>query len=263
MSTVQCGAQPEISTAVNDDVQLVSASRRGDREAFGEIVRRYQGMVSGLIYAACGDLHRSEDLAQETFLSAWKSLSGLREPKKLAAWLCQIARHRTQDQFRKSNTERVGLGGFWTRMRDSAPPPDEAMIAGEEEAVLWRALEQVAQPYRETLVLYYRQGQSTEQVAAALETSEASVRQRLARGREMLRSQVADMIERNLESTTPQGEFAIAVVAALPAIAPEIAAGSAVTATGSTAAHSLSALGWLATAAGLWGCGFGDVGGDA
>src|SRR4051794_26648324 len=89
------------------DADLVAASREGDREAFAQIVRRYQGMVSGLIYAACGDLHRSEDLAQETFLSAWKSLSGLRQPAKLPAWLCQIARHRTQDQQRRTVTEKV------------------------------------------------------------------------------------------------------------------------------------------------------------
>src|SRR5438552_554368 len=66
------------------DSDLVAASRQGDREAFGRIVRKYQGLVSGLIYSACGDLSASEDIAQETFLAAWKSLSGLREPQNLA-----------------------------------------------------------------------------------------------------------------------------------------------------------------------------------
>ncbi len=59
------------------DADLVAQSRRGNREAFGRIVRRYQGMVAGMIYSVCGDLHRSEDFAQETFRSAWKSLSGI------------------------------------------------------------------------------------------------------------------------------------------------------------------------------------------
>src|SRR6185369_10282055 len=124
------------------DVDLVLASRGGDRQAFGQIVRRYQGMISGLIYSACGDLQRSEDLAQETFLSAWKSLSGLREPAKLPAWLCQIARHRARDLLRKTSSERTGLGRFWERQQEAATrPPDEAMIRREEETVLWRALE--------------------------------------------------------------------------------------------------------------------------
>src|SRR5436190_14560990 len=83
------------------DVDLVAASRQGNRDAFGQIVRRYQGLISGLIYSGCGDLCASEDIAQETFLAAWKSLSGLREPEKLPAWLCQIARHRMLDQRRE------------------------------------------------------------------------------------------------------------------------------------------------------------------
>jgi Sigma-70 region 2 len=63
------------------DAELVAQSRHGNREAFGRIVRRYQGMVAGVIYSVCGDLHRSEDLAQETFLSAWKSLSAMNDPE--------------------------------------------------------------------------------------------------------------------------------------------------------------------------------------
>ena len=84
---IQYGSSP--------DAELVADSRRGSRQAFGQIVRRYQGMVSGVIYSLCGDFHRSEDLAQETFISAWKSLSGITDPEKLSPWLCQIARRRS------------------------------------------------------------------------------------------------------------------------------------------------------------------------
>ncbi|HEY1922557.1 MAG TPA: RNA polymerase sigma factor [Tepidisphaeraceae bacterium] len=251
-----------MSIAANqpNDAQLVSASRGGDREAFGQIVRRYQGMISGLIYAACGDLHRSEDLAQETFLSAWKSLSGLREPAKLPAWLCQIARHRAQDQLRKSSSEKSVIAKFWSHIPETAAPADQEMLRNEEAAVLWRALAEIPQPYRETLVLYYRQGQSTEHVAAAMETSEAAVRQRLARGREMLRTQVAELIERNLAATAPSLAFAIAVIGALPAIAPGAAtAGVGTALKGSLAANS----GWLSYVIPLLGTIGGVAGGIA
>src|SRR3954469_8743546 len=91
------------------DADLVLASRNGDRNAFGQIVRRYQGLIAGLIYSSCGDLNASEDIAQETFLAAWKSLSGLRDPQKLPAWLCQIARHRMLDQHRDNSHENARL----------------------------------------------------------------------------------------------------------------------------------------------------------
>src|SRR5215204_2017308 len=184
------------------DAELVVASHQGNREAFGQIVRRYQGLISGLIYSSCGDLSASEDIAQETFLAAWKSLSGLREPEKLSAWLCQIARHRMLDQHRDDARQNARLARAVTQYdRDEAARPDEEAMSAEEREVLWRSLSQIPEPYRETLVLYYRQDQSAPQVAGALEISEETVRQRLVRGRQMLREQVAAMLERNLART--------------------------------------------------------------
>jgi RNA polymerase sigma factor (sigma-70 family) len=210
------------------DSELVIASRQGNREAFGQIVRKYQGLISGLIYSACGDLSASEDIAQETFLAAWKSLSGLREPEKLPAWLCQIARHRMLDQHRDNARQNARLARAVTQYDpDAAPRPDEEAISAEEREVLWRSLVQIPEPYRETLVLYYRQNQSTPEVAAALEISEETVRQRLVRGRQMLREQVATMLERNLVRSAPQPQFASMVVAALPALAMQTAGAAA------------------------------------
>jgi RNA polymerase sigma factor (sigma-70 family) len=216
------------------DAELVVASRGGNREAFGQIVRKYQGMVSGLIYAACGDLHRSEDLAQETFISAWKSLSGLREPGKLAGWLCGIARHRVADQFRESATEKIRLMEEMGKVSGEEEPVDQVVVA-EEREMLWRTLSRIPQPYRETMVLYYRQGQSTAEVAAAMETTDEGVRQRLLRGRKMLREEMAEVVERGLVRTAPGPEFAMGVLGALPLAAGQVG-GLAVTAKGSAAA---------------------------
>src|SRR5215212_6550280 len=168
---------------VQNDSELVVASRKGNRDAFGQIVRRYQALISGLIYSSCGDLSASEDIAQETFLAAWKSLSGLREPQKLASWLCQIARHRLLDQHRENARDNARLARAITGYEPAnSPRPDEQATTAEERDVLWRSLSQIPEPYRETLVLYYRQNQSAPEVAAALEVSEETIRQRLARG---------------------------------------------------------------------------------
>src|SRR5258708_8741818 len=59
-----------IQSSSSSDAELIVESRRGSREAFGQIVRRYQGMVTRVIYSFCGNFHRSEDRAQETFISA-------------------------------------------------------------------------------------------------------------------------------------------------------------------------------------------------
>src|SRR3954447_7731296 len=104
MTTTWSPFAPSFS-ATDTDADLVAACRRGETSACGQIVRRYQALVSGLIYADCGDLHRSEDLAQETFLAAWKTLDTLRDAAKLPAWLCQIARHRLLDAARSRARE--------------------------------------------------------------------------------------------------------------------------------------------------------------
>ena len=55
-----------------NDESLVAESLAGDRTAYGRIVQRYQSLICGITYAASGDVHRSEDLAQETFIQAWR-----------------------------------------------------------------------------------------------------------------------------------------------------------------------------------------------
>jgi RNA polymerase sigma factor (sigma-70 family) len=222
------------------DADLITASRSGDRQAFGQIIRKYQAMVSGLIYASCGDLHRSEDVAQDTFISAWKSLSGLRDASKLPGWLCQIARRRLADVSRKPAEKEIPFSQAFASGHEPVAPASETLQA-EEYELLWKTLSRIPQPYRETLVLFYRQGQSTAEVAAAMETSEDSIRQRLTRGRQMLRDEVVSMLERNIARTAPTPLFATQVVAALPALAAQVAGVSAA-AKGSAAAGSTGIL---------------------
>src|SRR5438093_1120231 len=72
-------------SVANNDAELVIASLSGDRDAFGQIVSRYQSLICSLTYSATGSLGESEDLAQGTFITAWKHLRHLREAAKLRA----------------------------------------------------------------------------------------------------------------------------------------------------------------------------------
>src|SRR5215510_11430009 len=69
------------------DEQLWRLSCEGDREAFTRIVERYQSLICSLAYSACGALGTSEDMAQETFITAWRRLGDVREPSKLRQWI--------------------------------------------------------------------------------------------------------------------------------------------------------------------------------
>ena len=211
-----------ISEAGQTDSELVRESLSGDRDAFGEVVSRYQSLVCSLAYSATGSLSQSEDIAQDTFLTAWKQLSALREPEKLRPWLCGIARNLINNWLRKEGREpshhAESLEDI-SEPRSLEPPPAEQAITDEEEAVLWRSLERIPVIYREPLILYYREHQSVETVAADLELTEDAVKQRLSRGRKLLQEQVLSFVEGALGKTTPGKAFTLHVVAALPLLA--------------------------------------------
>jgi hypothetical protein len=70
------------------EIELLRASKAGSAEAFGVIVERYQSLVCGTTYSTTGDLVKSQDLVQESFIRAWKGLGRLKDPDKFRAWLC-------------------------------------------------------------------------------------------------------------------------------------------------------------------------------
>jgi RNA polymerase sigma factor (sigma-70 family) len=208
-----------MSTATRNDAELVGESLSGNRDAFGQIVSRYQSLVCSLAYSATGSLSQSEDLAQETFVAAWRQLADLREPGKLRAWLCGIARNLIHNTLRRQGREPAHAAeqlDAAPELPSLEPSPTEQAISKEEEAILWRSLERIPEIYREPLVLFYREHQSIETVAQNLELTEDAVKQRLSRGRKMLHEQVLAFVEGALARTNPGEAFTLGVVAALP-----------------------------------------------
>jgi len=241
------------------ELELVEACLAGNQRAFGTIVERYQSLICAIAYSTTGDLGVSEDLAQETFVTAWKRLGELRDRTKLRAWLCGIARNLTNNWIRQRTRDIVGRAAALDQARETsstAPSPREQAISKEQEAILWGALEQIPETYREPLVIYYREQQSVHKVAEALELSEEAVKQRLSRGRKMLKEQLAAFVEETLVRTGPKKAFTIAVLAAIPAAAPKAAA-AGVAATAAKAVTAASAAGFagglLGTIGGLLG----------
>jgi RNA polymerase sigma factor (sigma-70 family) len=232
----------------DNDAELVVGTLTGDRDAFSQIVSRYQSLICSLTYSATGNLGQSEDLAQETFISAWKHLGQLRERDKLRAWLCGIARNRINNFLRREGREPLHKAGELDEISETHSPeplPVEYTISNEEQDILWRSLERIPEIYREPLVLFYREHQSVEAVADKLELTEDTVKQRLSRGRKLLHEQVLAFVEGALERTNPGKVFTLGVLAALPAltISAKAATLGAAAAKGSATAKAAGAMG--------------------
>lgn len=204
------------------DAALVIDVLGGNREAYGIIVERYQRLLCSLAYARLGSIGDSEDVAQETFVEGWRKLRTLKEPEKLKSWLCGILRfkisHRKRSESRRpsgysENLDEVG------ELVSEETATEEFTMRGEEQELLWAALEKIPENYREPLVLYYREHRSVEHVAYELDLSESAVKQRLSRGRNMLKERMMTFVEESLSRSTPGRVFTAGVLAALPMMA--------------------------------------------
>ncbi len=216
----------------------------------------YQSLICALAYSQVGNLAASQDLAQEAFVAAWQQLGTLREPAKLRGWLCGIVRKlgaNTRRRHARRGGEPAALDAVLEPVTTAADP-EALAVSREEEALLWRALEQMADTYREPLVLYYRHDRSIAEVASHLDLSEDVVRQRLSRGRHMLRDEMATMVESALTRSRPNAAFTTAVLTAI---------GVGSTATVSTAAAAWAGQGVAAAAKGSAGLAPGAIVGPA
>jgi RNA polymerase sigma factor (sigma-70 family) len=250
---------PPSSAAIFDDAECVRLSLAGNREAFEKIVAQYQSLICSLTYSATGSLRESEDVAQETFLTAWRRLKELRETEKLRPWLCGIARHLISNTLRRQEREPTygaeSLDDVHS-VRTSEASPSEAAINREEAALLWRSLERIPELYREPLILFYREHHSTERVAAALNLSEETARQRLSRGRKLLQEEVTAFVEGALQRSAPGLPFTTGVLSALPTAATSAGATALATSAKGGGILKAAAMGvgiLLIPLGGLWG----------
>ena len=256
--------------AASKNEQVWQYVQDGDVQAFEAVVRDYQNAVASVAFAGTGDVAGSEDIAQETFLVAWQSRGELRESSRLGGWLCGIARNLAKQWNRKRGAKKYATadGELANRAIDAGPSPIQRVISAEEQRTVWNSLEKIPENYREVLVLFYRQSQSVAQVATTLEISEENVRQRLSRGRNLLRAEVARTVEQTLEHSQPGPQFTAVVMASLGSIstfaksAGGAAAGSlAAKAVGSAVGSAAGKVALGSAAAGIAGGTLGAAGG--
>jgi RNA polymerase sigma factor (sigma-70 family) len=227
-------------TMTKDETDIIAEAQTGNREAFRLVVERYQSLVCAVTYNATGDIDLSEDVAQETFLTAWNKLRDLRDVRKLGAWLCGIARNIAKDTIRREKSK-IPLITVDDRTIDdlrakTAPQSSQCSISKEEQKILWQSLDRIPSIYREPMILFYREQQSVAHVAEELELSEDAVKQRLSRGRKLLKREVATFVEDMLRQTGPRKIFTMAVIAALPAAAPQTASAAIMATAGKSSA---------------------------
>ena len=178
------------------EVDLVERSRTGDRAAFEELVRRTSGYLFARLYLETGDPHRSEDLLQETYLSAYRALPGLANQNGFRSWLWSIAQHAVidaarHDQRKKRQADFAGPTALQL-VAGSQPTPDESAEKREERDRVLGILRSLPEEYRLPLTLRYLGGADYESIQLQLGLTNGSLRGLLHRGLKLLREKLGE-----------------------------------------------------------------------
>jgi len=174
------------------DEQLMLNAGQGDRNAFDELVRRYSSRMVNVAYQVLGDRELAEDVAQETFLRAYKSAARYRQISKFSTWLYTIALNLCRNELRRRKFKTYSLEGMAERDEDSKiridipdekTQPDLDMERKEAGTLVRQAVEKLPEKFKTPLVLRDIQELTYEEISEILNLPEGTVKSRINRGR--------------------------------------------------------------------------------
>jgi RNA polymerase sigma-70 factor (ECF subfamily) len=190
-----------VNLAPEDEARLVERLRRRDEAAFNVFVRMYEQRVFALVQRMLGNRAEAQDLAQEVFITVFKSIDSFRGDSRLGTWLYRVAINhcknrikyldrrstRAHDVIDDANEGDVSDGGA---VGARPARPDEAMEGSELERAVQRALASLEQEHRELIVLRDLEGLAYEEIVAITGLPDGTVKSRLHRARAALREAI-------------------------------------------------------------------------
>jgi RNA polymerase sigma-70 factor (ECF subfamily) len=178
---------------MNSSEELISRVRRGDDEAFRLIFDRYARPIISFIYDMVGQRDLAEELAQETFVRAYKSLNALRDDAKLSTWLFGIAKNVARESLRTRHREdhRVEIDDDRViEVTDEKLPPDRELLDKELNSVIQQALGALDEDKRTVFTLKVFQQRSYEEIAEITGFSIPKLKTDLHRARAEMRRRI-------------------------------------------------------------------------
>src|SRR6266550_5272015 len=173
---------------LDEEADWIRQSREGNHESFAALIARYQRMVHALTFRMTGSLADGEDLAQETFILAFRRLDSFRGESKFSSWLCQIAVN-TCLNWKKSQARRERTHQGWAEHEQVSGGTCAAMSQAEEDTTrrVQAALLKLNAKQRAAVVLTVYEGMNHAEAARTLGCSETTVSWRLFAARAKLK----------------------------------------------------------------------------
>jgi RNA polymerase sigma-70 factor (ECF subfamily) len=183
-----------MTTDSDQNEALVERARRGDPDAFGELVVHYASRVAAVVYQHVGDREATQDIGQNVFLKAFRRIGSLRAAGQFRAWLLRIAVNESVDFLRARHNRRQTQMKPADETLEDVPAPDqqpvERLVAREEREAVVAALDGLPPRQRSVFVLRHFQGLSNTDIAEALSCSTDSVKANLSYALKTLREKL-------------------------------------------------------------------------
>lgn len=195
-----------LALSVSDD-QLVARSQKGDRRAFGELVRRYQDRVYSTCLRWLGDPHLAEETAQDVFMAIYRALPTFRGDARFSTYLFRVAVNHCKN--RRLYGQRRGHGRHESvdapsedddrparQLADERPVADALLWQAQADSLLWKALSALDEGSREILILRDVNDLPYEEIAEVLDLPRGTVKSRIHRARAQLASALARVVRK-------------------------------------------------------------------
>jgi RNA polymerase sigma-70 factor (ECF subfamily) len=177
-----------------DDRELVARAKRGDVDAYEELVHAYQGIALRTAYLIAGNAADAEEAAQDGFVKAHRALWRFRTGSPFKPWLLQIVANEARNR-RRSAGRRTALAlraAGEAASGDAAPSPEAALLGAERREELIAALNRLGEADRETLACRFFLDLSEAETAATLGIRRGTVKSRVSRALERLRAELGE-----------------------------------------------------------------------
>ena len=178
------------------DPDVVRDVRQGDREAFAQLVHKYQGRLFGLVLMMVRDRARAEEVTQDAFVRAYTHIDQYDTARPFYPWLATIAVRLAQNWLRQHGrtVRREGLSLESAEEPGAMPGVLASLIVDERSRALWQAVSELTSGERTAVILYYRDEMSVRDIAQALGVSSGTIKTLLFRARRHLRERLTAML---------------------------------------------------------------------
>ena len=176
----------------DEDRADVARVLEGNPLAFEGIVRRWQGPIVNLAFRFCNDRGRAEEMAQEVFVRAWRGLATWRKEGAFSTWLFALATNVYRTELRRIPVRNVPLEE--ARGLRMAHDKSTKLAEAQRDEIVRKSVATLPEKYRDVMVVFYFRDQDVSETALTLSLPEGTIKARLARGRDLLRTKLERLL---------------------------------------------------------------------